>query len=69
MDLGWTVLDAHTRLLCHRGEEEEVCIICLDECNDLHIKRSCCNARYHRDCYNQAIKKSSRCPMCRTPIL
>jgi hypothetical protein len=73
--LGWTMLDPKASLVLSNATasavtEDEVCVICLDECDGWHVKRSCCNARYHRGCYAnvRAHPTSRRCPMCRQPM-
>lgn len=70
VDLGWTVIDRRVTYIQRNPLTDrsppETCVICLDECTHTHIKRSCCNARYHCKCYGKVLNTSTQCPMCRS---
>jgi hypothetical protein len=67
-DLGWTVVDRCATVVDNNPQCPETCVICLEEFSKPHIKRSCCNARYHFVCITRVLCTSTQCPMCRSPI-
>jgi hypothetical protein len=69
VDLGWTVVERCVTVVDNNPlSRPETCIICLDELSKPHLKRSCCNARYHIACYTRVLCTSAQCPMCRSPL-
>jgi hypothetical protein len=64
----WYVQDIKGIAVDPNDEEEESCILCLGTCQSKHLKRTCCNARYHVACFKTMQVTMDRCPMCRDPL-
>jgi hypothetical protein len=64
----WYVQDIKGIAVDPDEKEEESCIICLGTCQWKHLKRTCCNARYHVACFKTMQVTMDRCPMCRDPL-
>lgn len=66
------LLNEHACILEALTEESESCSICLDELavGELGLHMPCCGNRFHRACALRWLsRESSRCPVCRAPLL
>jgi hypothetical protein len=64
---GWTIGGFHF-IKCVKEKYDGYCLICHDECDEKHYKRTCCDARYHARCLVNVLgrpRTRHECPMCK----
>jgi hypothetical protein len=70
---GWTICDRSLSTI-RDTQYDGHCIICHDELPELHMKLTCCDARYHMQCLMKCIDTTvenkgfmNECILCKTP--
>jgi hypothetical protein len=69
LNKGMKIHNEYNLLFNIKTDEEEMCTICLGKIeNNKNIKRTCCSAIYHLNCYNSMCTNNNfnhKCPACR----
>lgn len=68
LEKGFTIETTHVKVI-DSIEANDVCVICHNEINSMHMKRNCCNAVYHAGCLHDVLKKCQECPQCRNEFV
>lgn len=65
MDKGFKIETQNVMLVASPTVAHNVCTICHDEIEGLHVKRKCCSAAYHGKCLDNVMDRCTTCPQCR----
>ena len=74
---GWKIMDdknlEYMFTLFAEDDPDDTCIVCCDTFSSIspQLKRSCCNGRYHKHCFERLIENENfngMCPNCRAPM-
>lgn len=65
LDKGFSVESQNIMAVLKPSIAHNVCTICHDEIEGLHVKRKCCSAAYHGKCLDNVLELCKTCPQCR----